>query len=88
MLGAGNAQEGMIVADKQKLVGQNYTTPDLIAKVTGEAKFAEDYRADGMLFAKRMTFVVDKDGKIAWMDLSVNPSKHSQELQDALTKLH
>src|SRR5256885_4960164 len=36
----------------QKLVGQNYTTPDLIAKVTGRAKYAEDYRADGMLFTK------------------------------------
>jgi CO/xanthine dehydrogenase Mo-binding subunit len=35
-----------------KLVGQNYTTPDLIAKVTGRAKYAEDYRADGMLFTK------------------------------------
>src|SRR5204863_8502055 len=35
-----------------KLVGQNYTTPDLVAKVTGKAKYAEDYRADGMLFAK------------------------------------
>ncbi len=36
----------------QKLVGQNYTPPDLIAKVTGRAKYAEDYRADGMLFTK------------------------------------
>jgi CO/xanthine dehydrogenase Mo-binding subunit len=35
-----------------RLVGQNYTTPDLIAKVTGRAKYAEDFRADGMLFAK------------------------------------
>src|SRR5207237_4139301 len=35
-----------------KLVGQNYTTPDLVAKVTGRAKYAEDYRADGMLFTK------------------------------------
>jgi CO/xanthine dehydrogenase Mo-binding subunit len=35
-----------------KFVGQNYTTPDLVAKVTGRAKYAEDYRADGMLFAK------------------------------------
>jgi xanthine dehydrogenase molybdenum-binding subunit len=35
-----------------KLVGQNYTPPDLVAKVTGRAKYAEDYRADGMLFAK------------------------------------
>jgi len=36
----------------QKLVGSNYTPPDLVAKVTGRAKYAEDYRADGMLFAK------------------------------------
>ena len=36
----------------EKLVGQNYTTPDLVAKVTGRAKYAEDYRADGMLFCK------------------------------------
>ena len=28
-----------------KLVGQDYTTPDLVAKVTGKAKYAEDYRA-------------------------------------------
>ncbi|HEY7391942.1 MAG TPA: xanthine dehydrogenase family protein molybdopterin-binding subunit [Bryobacteraceae bacterium] len=35
-----------------KLLGKDYTTPDLIAKVTGRAKYAEDYRADGMLFAK------------------------------------
>src|ERR1700691_1576548 len=35
-----------------KLIGQNYETPDLVAKVTGRAKYAEDYRADGMLFAK------------------------------------
>src|SRR6204780_3761282 len=39
-------------ADKYKLIGQNYTTPDLVAKVTGRAKYAEDYRAEGMLFAK------------------------------------
>src|SRR5437016_932428 len=35
-----------------KLIGKNYTTPDLYAKVTGRAKYAEDYRADGMLFVK------------------------------------
>jgi xanthine dehydrogenase molybdenum-binding subunit len=37
---------------EHKLVGRNYTTPDLVAKVTGRAKYAEDYRADGMLFCK------------------------------------
>src|SRR5688572_29715656 len=35
-----------------KLVGQDYSTPDLVAKVTGKAKYAEDFRVDGMLFAK------------------------------------
>lgn len=40
------------MADNNKLVGQNYRTPDLIAKVTGRAKYAEDFRTEGMLFAK------------------------------------
>jgi CO/xanthine dehydrogenase Mo-binding subunit len=38
------------VADR--LIGTNYTPADLIAKVTGRAKYAEDFRADGMLFCK------------------------------------
>src|ERR1700679_3890291 len=36
----------------RKLIGKNYETPDLYAKVTGQAKYAEDYHADGMLFCK------------------------------------
>ena len=35
-----------------KLIGKNYQTPDLYAKVTGQAKYAEDYHAEGMLFCK------------------------------------
>ncbi|MYK88511.1 MAG: hypothetical protein F4018_09295, partial [Acidobacteria bacterium] len=35
-----------------KLIGKNYTTPDILAKVTGRAKYAEDFRAEGMLFTK------------------------------------
>src|SRR3954471_16736152 len=37
---------------ESKLTGRDYTTPDLVAKVTGRAKYAEDYRVDGMLFTK------------------------------------
>jgi CO/xanthine dehydrogenase Mo-binding subunit len=37
---------------EQRLIGTNYTPPDLVAKVTGRAKYAEDFRADGMLFCK------------------------------------
>ena len=35
-----------------KLIGKNYQTPDLYAKVTGQAKYAEDFRAEGMLFSR------------------------------------
>ena len=35
-----------------KLIGRNYTTTDLRAKVTGRAKYAEDFRAEGMVFLK------------------------------------
>ena len=35
-----------------KYIGSDYTTPDLIAKVMGQAKYAEDFRAEGMLFCK------------------------------------
>ncbi len=37
---------------ENKLIGHNYTPPDLVAKVTGRARYAEDFRADGMLFCK------------------------------------
>jgi len=39
------------VAD-YKLLGKNYQTPDLYAKVTGRSKYAEDHRAEGMVFCK------------------------------------
>jgi CO/xanthine dehydrogenase Mo-binding subunit len=35
-----------------KLVGLNYVPVDHVAKVTGRARYAEDFRVDGMLFAK------------------------------------
>ena len=35
-----------------KLIGKNYPTNDLLAKVTGKAKYAEDFRAEGMLFCR------------------------------------
>lgn len=35
-----------------KLFGTNYSPPDLVAKMTGKAKYAEDFRAEGMLMTK------------------------------------
>jgi CO/xanthine dehydrogenase Mo-binding subunit len=37
-----------------RLIGQNFQPVDLEAKVTGRAKYAEDFRADGMVFAKML----------------------------------
>jgi CO/xanthine dehydrogenase Mo-binding subunit len=37
-----------------KILGKNYVTPDLVAKVTGQARYAEDFRAEGMVFLKLM----------------------------------
>ncbi|NQV55047.1 MAG: xanthine dehydrogenase family protein molybdopterin-binding subunit [Rhodospirillales bacterium] len=34
------------------LIGKDFTPPDVLAKVTGKAKYAEDYRADGMVYCR------------------------------------
>ena len=36
----------------EKLIGQDIAPDDLRAKITGRAKYSEDFRADGMVFAK------------------------------------
>jgi CO/xanthine dehydrogenase Mo-binding subunit len=36
----------------EKLIGADIAPPDLHAKITGRAKYAEDFRAPGMVFAK------------------------------------
>src|SRR5579863_1241759 len=57
--GAMNADELKAESEKPrpfgtgyKLIGKDYSTPDLVAKVTGTAKYAEDFRAEGMLFCR------------------------------------
>ncbi len=37
------------------LIGKNFVPVDVTAKVTGRAKYAEDFRADGMVFCKTLT---------------------------------
>ncbi len=52
-----------------KLIGKNYVTPDLMAKVQGKSKYAEDYRADGMLFCKLLLSPVPH-GRIRNIDMT------------------
>ena len=54
---------------EQKLVGQNYVVPDLVAKVTGQSKYAEDFRAEGMLFTKLLLSPVPH-GRVRRLDVS------------------
>ncbi len=35
-----------------KHIGKDFTPPDIFGKVTGQARYAEDFRVDGMLFCK------------------------------------
>ena len=37
------------------LIGKDFIPVDVTAKVTGRAKYAEDFRADGMVFCKSLT---------------------------------
>jgi xanthine dehydrogenase molybdenum-binding subunit len=54
---------------KYKLIGKDYPTPDLYAKVTGKAKYAEDFRAEGMLFCKLLLSPV-AHGRVKYLDAS------------------
>ncbi|MDX1492085.1 MAG: xanthine dehydrogenase family protein molybdopterin-binding subunit [Pseudohongiellaceae bacterium] len=36
-------------------IGKNFTPPDVEGKVTGEARYAEDFRKEGMVFARLLT---------------------------------
>src|ERR1700729_1683291 len=46
------ASKERVYGPQYKLIGKNYVTADLFAKVTGKSKYAEDFRAEGMLFCK------------------------------------
>ena len=38
-----------------KLIGQDFVPPDITGKVTGRAKYAEDFHVDGMVYARMYT---------------------------------
>jgi len=42
---------------------------------------------EGSKFASRVTFVIDKTGKIVYVNPKVNPATHAAELQSVLKKL-
>jgi CO/xanthine dehydrogenase Mo-binding subunit len=51
------------------LLGRDFVPPDVRAKVTGQARYAEDFRADGMLFCRLLTSPVPH-ARVRGVDLS------------------
>jgi len=52
-----------------KHIGKDFTPPDVLAKVTGKAKYAEDFRADGMVYARLYTSPM-ASGRVTHIDTS------------------
>ena len=52
-----------------KHIGKNFIPPDIYGKVNGKAKYAEDFRADGMVFARMYTSPV-AHGRVTDIDTS------------------
>jgi CO/xanthine dehydrogenase Mo-binding subunit len=52
-----------------KHLGKNFTPPDITGKVTGKAKYAEDFRVDGMVYARMYTSPI-AHGRVTNIDTS------------------
>ena len=72
--------------ESHKKFVEKYKLPFLLLS-DPDKSIAKAYGADGFIVPKRMTFIIDQSGKIAWMNPSVTPSTHSAELEQALSKL-
>lgn len=56
-----------------KLIGKDFVPPDITGKVTGKAKYAEDFKVDGMVFARMYTSPM-AHGVVTRIDTSVAES--------------
>jgi CO/xanthine dehydrogenase Mo-binding subunit len=43
------------MTDEYRLIGKDFVPPDITGKVTGKAMYAEDFKVDGMVFARMYT---------------------------------
>ena len=51
------------------LLGKDFVPPDVRGKITGQAKYAEDFRAEGMVFCRLLTSTVPH-GRVIRLDTS------------------
>ena len=57
-----------------KLLGKDFIPPDVHAKVTGKAKYADDFHVDGMVHAKLLLSAVPH-GRVVDIDAH-SPGRH------------
>jgi len=53
-------------------IGKDFTPPDIEGKVTGAARYAEDFRRDGLVFARLLTSPIPA-GRVVSIDASEAP---------------
>jgi peroxiredoxin Q/BCP len=74
------------VESHKKFIQQHNLPFPLIADTS--RRVAKAFGVDGVLFASRSTFIIGRDGKILYVNPSVNPSTHSREIRDVLSRLN
>ncbi|MFA5976279.1 MAG: peroxiredoxin [Elusimicrobiota bacterium] len=65
---------------------EKYRLPFLLLSDTDKS-IAKAYGAGGLLFASRQSFIIDKAGRLVYINRSVTPATHSAELQAVLSQL-
>ncbi len=65
---------------------EKYNLPFVLAPDSSK-EISRKYNVLGLLTAKRVTFLIDKEGKIAFIFPKVNPRNHSTEVLDKLREL-
>jgi peroxiredoxin Q/BCP len=72
------------IASHKKFI-EKYKLPFLLMSDTKKS-VAKAFGVNGLLFAHRATFIVDKTGAIIYVNPSVDPKTHSAELKEFLGK--
>lgn len=65
---------------------EKYSLPFLLAP-DGSKVISEKYNVMGLSTAKRVTFIIDKDGKIAFIFPKVSPKEHAEEVLGKIEEL-
>lgn len=72
--------------EAQKAFKEKYHFPFTLVADT-DKKVMRAFGQDGIMFASRQAFLIDKSGKIVWRDLKAKTKEQAQDVEAALQKL-